>query len=144
MTIEQVFDYYGCMVQVQLGYAADRHGNGVVYARLTSRAGERLVRAAFRVQRYAGLDGREVGYGALSAIATILYDRHVERLRFVLPDAAMVADIGECRDVPLPLVLPYVRLKCALNRFHEYALVAHADPDLLNRASAEVALNPAA
>jgi hypothetical protein len=132
------------MVQVQLGYAADEVGNGVAYARLSSRSGERLVRAAFRAQRFSGLDGREVAYAALSAIALMLSERGVERPRFLVPDAALVADRNEHRDVPLPIVLPYVRLGCILNRFKAFALEYGSDPDLTQRAVAEVALTPAA
>ena len=46
------------MLQAHIGYAADAVGNGIAYARLTSRTGERLVRVAFRVQRFsAELEG---------------------------------------------------------------------------------------
>ena len=132
------------MVQVQLGYAADGVGNGVAYARLSSRTGERLVRAAFRVQRCRGLDDREVAYGALTAIAVLLSDRGVEHPMFVVPDANLVSDRNEHRDVPPPIVLPYVRLGCALNRFKSYTLALGDDPDLMHRARAEVALHHAA
>ena len=132
------------MVQVQLGYAADRHGIGVVYARLTSSVGERLVRAAFRAQRYSGLDDREVSYAALTAIATLLREHKIDRVAFLVPDAALVADRERHRDLPPPLVLPYVRLGCALNRLKKFTLAFHADPDLSQRARSEVALNEAA
>lgn len=132
------------MVQVQLGYAADGLGEGVAYARLTTRTGERLVRVAFRVQRFEGLGGRETGYAALTAVATMLRARGVERAWFGLDDADLVADCNEHRDVPPPLVLPYVRLRCALNRFALYALGAGGDPDLQARARAELVLHTAA
>jgi hypothetical protein len=132
------------MVQVQLGYEADRVGNGIAYARLSTRAGERLVRVAFRVQRFDGLSGREIGYAALAAVATLLRERGLERATFLLADAELVADCTSRRDVPPPLVLPYVRLRCALNRFVEYALCAHDDPDLEGRARAELVLHSAA
>jgi hypothetical protein len=132
------------MVQVQLGYAADRLGEGIAYARLTTRAGERLVRVAFHVQRFPGLDEREVSYAALSAVAAMLCERGLARVSFVLADAQLVADCTTHRDVPPPLVLPYVRLRCALNRFAAYALHAGADPDLEGRARAELVLHTAA
>ena len=132
------------MVQVQLGYAADRLGEGIAYARLTTRAGERLVRVAFRVQRYDGLGGREVSYGALTAVATMLRERGLERAAFALSDADLVADCREHRDVPPPLVLPYVRLRCALNRFVDFHLRVSDDPDLEARARAELVLHTAA
>lgn len=132
------------MVQAQLGYAADRHGAGVAYARLTTRAGERLVRVAFRVQRCDGLDGREVAYAALTAVAAMLRGRGIERAAFTLRDADLVADCTEHRKVPPPLVLPYVRLGCALNRFAAYDIRVGSDPDLDARAHAEAVLHSAA
>ncbi|HUA09633.1 MAG TPA: hypothetical protein VMA98_10185 [Candidatus Acidoferrales bacterium] len=131
-------------MQVQLGYAADRLGEGIAYARLTTRAGERLVRVAFRVQRFEGLCGREIAYAALTAVATMLRERGLERASFALSDADLVADCNEHRDVPPPLVLPYVRLGCALNRFAAYALRVNGDPDLEARARAELVLHSAA
>lgn len=136
------------MVQVQLGYAADGVGNGVAYARLSSRTGERLVRAAFRVPLRQAHDDtirhRLVSYGALTSIAGLLSDRGIDRVSFLVPDANLVSDRNEHRDVPPPIVLPYVRLGCALNRFKSYALAFGDDPDLVHRARAEVVLNPAA
>jgi hypothetical protein len=132
------------MVQVQLGYAADRLGAGVAYARLTTRTGERLVRVAFRVQRAPGLEGREVGYAALTAVATMLRERGIERAAYRVPDLELVADCRDHRDVPPPLQLPYVRLGCALNRFAAYDIQAGSDPDLDARARAEAAFHSAA
>jgi hypothetical protein len=102
------------------------------------------VRVAFRVQRFEGLGGREIGYAALTAVATMLRARGVERVSFGLDDADLVADCNLHRDVPPPLVLPYVRLRCALNRFALYALRAGGDPDLQARARAELVLHTAA
>jgi hypothetical protein len=132
------------MLQVQLGFAADRVGNGVAYARLSTRTGTRLVRAAFRVQRFAGLDDREVAYAALTEIARMLSERGIERAAFTVPNSALVTDRNEHRDVPPPIVLPYVRLGCVLNHFKAHTLAFGEDPDLTQRARAEVALTPAA
>jgi hypothetical protein len=132
------------MVQAQLGYAADREGRGVAYARLTTRTGERLVRAAFRVQRYAGLGGREVSYAALTAIAALLYERGLSSIAFHIPDAALVADRAASSALPPPLGLPYVRLGCALNRFDRFRLEACEHGDLTARAQAEVVFHSAA
>ena len=132
------------MVQVQLGFAADRLGEGVAYARLTTRAGERLVRVAFRVARFDGLGGREIGYAALTAVAAMLRERGLERASFGLADGELVADCNEHRNVPPPLVLPYVRLRCALNRFAAYAVCTGGDDDLEARARAELVLHSAA
>jgi len=132
------------MVQAQLGYAADRLGKGVAYARLTTRTGERLVRVAFRVQRFEGLGGREIAYAAVTALATMLCERGVDRVAFRLSDTDLVTDCNERRDVPPPLVLPYVRLRCALNRLADFTLGTGGDPDLEARARAELVLHTAA
>jgi len=132
------------MVQAHIGYAADDVGNGIAYARLRSRTGERLVRVAFRVQRFSGLDAREVGYGAVAAIATLLGERGFEGVQFYVPDEQLVADVNDHRDVPPPIVLPYVRLGCALHRMKNYALSLGSDPDLSQRALAEVTFLTAA
>jgi hypothetical protein len=131
-------------MQIHLGYAADEQGRGVAYARVQSRAGERLVRVAFRVRRHAGLGGREVSYGALTAIAELLRGRGIKRAIFHVPDASLVSDWHEHRDVPVPLELPYVRLRCTLNAFAEHTLRANDENDLCARARAEVALYTAA
>ena len=132
------------MVQVQVGYAADRQGAGVVYARLSARTGVRLVRAAFRAQRYSALDDREVSYAALSAIATVLREHKIDRVAFFVPDQRLIDDRQQQRELPPPLVLPYVRLGCALNRLKQCELHFGADPDLDQRALAEVTLHTAA
>ena len=132
-------------IGVQLGYAAAPSGDGIVYARLRSSAGERLVRAAFRVKRFAGLDGREVGYAAFESVAALLCDRKIENVTFELPEQALVDDIAGHRDLPPPLVLPYVRLRCRLNCFRSYSVEpAAGEVDLAQRARAEVALHSAA
>lgn len=132
------------MVQAHIGYAADPTGNGIAYARLTSRTGERLVRVAFRAQRFPGLDGREVGYAALTAVASVLGERGVDRVRFHVPDAQLVGEITDHRPVPAPMVQPYVQLGCALNRLKAVGLTAGDDPDLTQRALAEITFTPAA
>lgn len=131
--------------RVRLGYAAGEDGEGVVYARVGSSAGERLVRAAFRIARYAGTDGREISYGALTAVATLLRERGVERVEFSLPDRELVGDLVTHRPVPPPLILPYVTARCALNRFSRFTLSnADEESDLVQRARAEIALHTAA
>ena len=132
-------------IEAIIAYAADRRGVGVAYARLRSASGQRLLRIPFQVQRYAGLEAREISYAALSAVAGALLERGFHRTRFSVADEALVRDVNERRAVPPPLVLPYVRLGCSLNRFDEYAVaLAGEDDDLANRARAEVALHIAA
>lgn len=131
-------------IGVQLGFAAAPSGDGIVYARLRSSAGERLVRAAFRVRRFAGLGDREVAYAAMESVAGLLCERNIEDVAFSLPDAALVEDLANHREVPAALVLPYVRLRCKLNRFRKYALEPCQEFDLTQRARAEVAMHSAA
>lgn len=132
------------MVAAQVAFAADDLGNGIAYARLAGRGGERLVRVAFRVRRLSGLGGREIGYAALTAVASMLAERGVKSVAFAVSDGDLVLDITEHRDVPPPLVIPYVRLRCALNRFASFAVERGEDPDLDGRARAELFIHSAA
>lgn len=129
------------VIDAHLGYAADRNGRGVAYIRLASR----VARVPFRVKRFAGLDAREVGYAALTAAADLLHERRFAAVAFHVGDDQLIDDITQHRDVPLPLVLPYVRLRCSLNRFGSFVLDRSSDAeDLTQRARAEVALHEAA
>jgi hypothetical protein len=132
-------------VEALVGYAADSGGHGVAYVRLAAAAEEHLLRIAFKVRRGRDLDGREVGYGALAAVAGELRKRGVRRAVFGLEDTQLIEDLGAHRDLPEGLVLPYVRLRCALNQLADSSL--QLDPggaDLTQRARAEVALHVAA
>lgn len=138
-------------VRATVGFAADQRGEGVAYARLARPSGAgagrgALVRVPFRLQRMPALLDREVGYAALTAVATHLKERGIERVGFVVDDARLVEDLHERRDVPQPLGLPYVRLGCALNQFREYdvAPLRGDGSDLSARARAEIAMHVAA
>lgn len=132
-------------IDAQLGYAADGDGRGVAYARLGSSTGERLVRVPFRAKRFAGLDAREVGYAALTALSALLQERGIAVAAFHVSDAQFVSEVNDHLDVPPPLVIPYVRLGCALNGFTSFTLDCAPDAeDLTQRARAEVALLQAA
>lgn len=131
-------------VEALIGYAADAGGRGVVYARLAAPE-EHLLRVPFSVRRGRDLNGREVGFGALAAIAGELRKRGVRRATFGLEDAQLIEDLDAHRTVPEALVLPYVRLRCALNQFAESTLRLDTKAaDLAQRARAEVALHVAA
>ncbi|MEO6834476.1 MAG: hypothetical protein ABI231_01025 [Candidatus Tumulicola sp.] len=131
-------------VDTAIGYAANGRGNGVVYARVTAPAGEHLLRMPFRVSSVSAARNREVGYAALTAVVRALHGWGVGRVRFALDDATLIDDLAAHRDVPAPIVLPYVRLCCALNQLGDYTLEFSAEGDLAARARAEVALNVAA
>jgi hypothetical protein len=130
----------------QVGFAADEQGNGVAYVRAAGASAHKVLRVPFAVKRYTGLRGREVGYSALTAVAAALHRRGVETVSFSTDDAALIGDLHEHRDVPGALTLSYVRLRCALNQFRRYEVVAAADgeSDLTARARSEVTLHVAA
>ncbi|HET7813502.1 MAG TPA: hypothetical protein VFL13_03940 [Candidatus Baltobacteraceae bacterium] len=130
-------------LRVDLGFAADASGNGVAYARAGS-AG-RVLRVAFPVKRFSGLQDREVGYAALQAVARALQQRGIVRANFVVEDPRLAGDLNEHRDVPPALTLAYVKLRCTLNQFEGYEIgEAPLETDLSQRARSEVALHVAA
>ncbi len=132
-------------VNAAVGYAADDAGNGVAYARIMLQA-PRVLRVAFRVQRQPALLDREVGYAALTAVSEALRRRGFERVRFLIDDAQLRADLRKRDNLPPSLALPYVRLGCALNQFRRYEIAAmpSGDADLAARARSEAALHVAA
>jgi hypothetical protein len=87
---------------------------------------------------------RAVAYAALVTVARHLYKRGVTGVHFVMPDRRFVEEVTTRCDVPEALALPYVRLRCALNAFHEVEIGTGATDELMQRAGAEVALNVAA
>lgn len=137
-------------IDAAVGYAADDAGNGVAYVRIASQSGgeraARVMRVAFNAVRHAALQDREIGYAALTTICETLLRRGVDRVRFFVDDAQLVADLHERDEIPSALALPYVRLGCALNRFRRYEIAAlpASDADLTARARSEVALHVAA
>ena len=133
-------------VDAATGFAADAQSNGVAYVRLMLGGTPRVLRVPFAVKRYPALHDREIGYAALTSIAGVLRRRGVERVRFTIDDTHLAADLREHREVPPPLALAYVRLRCALNQFKEYdiAVCAAGESDLTARARSEAAMHIAA
>lgn len=133
-------------VDAATGFAADAEGNGVAFVRLVRSGTPRVLRVPFRVKRYPALSDREVGYGALTAVASVLRRRGVEHVRFTVDDAHLLCDLQEHREVPPALTLGYVRLRCALNQFKEYDIAASGqrESDLTARARSETAMHVAA
>ena len=87
---------------------------------------------------YASFDADE------QVVARALRERNVGRVRFLLDDPALLADVTERTNVPDALVLAYVRLRCALNQFRDVRFALAPSGDLAQRARAEVALHVAA
>ncbi len=133
-------------VNAAVGFAADPQGNGIAYVRVGDGSGSRTMRIPFTVKPYPALLGREVGYGALTAAAAALLRRGFGRVQLVVDDQRLATDLQEHRDVPAPLILAYVRLRCALNQFQEYGIAGspQCESDLTARARSEVAMHVAA
>jgi hypothetical protein len=131
-------------VGAAIGYAANTGGRGVAYARITGAEGEHLLRVPFRVDPGTTFADREIGYAALTAIVYALHERGLGRVRFALSDADLIEDVTAHRDVPPSVVIPYVRLRCALNQLVAFTLEFATESDLAQRARAEVELNVAA
>ena len=132
----------GGAIQVAVGCAADPRGSGIAYARIAGRAGQHLLRVPFLAERSAPAE-RGAGYAALTAVARALRERGVGRVRFLLDDPSLLADLAGRGSLPDALVLSYVRLRCALNQFSDVGFAAIASGDLTQRARAEVALRAA-
>ncbi|MFY9737631.1 MAG: hypothetical protein WAK11_01135 [Candidatus Cybelea sp.] len=131
------------VLEVEVGYAAGPAGSGVAYAALNGAEGREVVRLPFRIVRRCLVE-RTVAYAALVTVARALWKRGVTRARFIMPDPRFVEEATTRCDVPEALVLPYVRLRCALNAFHDVEIGTGATDELMQRAGAEVALNVAA
>ncbi|HEY1978323.1 MAG TPA: hypothetical protein VGG89_17350 [Candidatus Baltobacteraceae bacterium] len=128
-------------VEVEVGFGAGSGGRGIAYARIRGGAADQLLRVAFRVPRQFA--DAEVGYAALTAVARALRKRRLKNVRLAVDDPGLVDGLSG-GEVPPPMVLPYVRLKCALNGFDDVRVSATPTNDLAQRARAEVALLPAA
>lgn len=131
------------VVEATIGCAADSRGSGVAYARVEGTTEQHLLRVPFRVEA-RGPHERAAGYAALTAVARVLRARGVARVRFLIDDDALLADLRGHSSVPDSLVMPYVRLRCALNQFDDARFARGTFGDLAQRARAEVALRVAA
>jgi hypothetical protein len=140
---------------VTVGYAADEGGRGVVYAKMWSSTqarsltsgSEPIVRVGFRTDVRPALRGREVAYAAVEAAARELLVAGVTTVEVRVADAQLASDLAERRSVPADLAIPYIALRCVLNRFASFSVVACDDGtarDLTARARADVSLHVAA
>jgi hypothetical protein len=131
-------------MRAAVGYAADGRGEGVAYVRVFADRTPRVLRVPFSAQRYPGLQGREIGYAALHAVAQAVHRRGLRRVHFEVDDDSLRRDLAERRELPAALTVPYVRLRCALNAFERYGVGCTADGDLAARARSEIAMHAAA
>ncbi len=132
-----------------VGFAAERRGDGVAYASILEADGREgsLIRVGFRCRPLPALSGRDIAYAALEAIASDLLRRGYRAIELRADDPALAVDLADRRPVPGALTIPYVRLRCTLNRFREATFVSSADRitrDLTARARAEATLTVAA
>jgi len=134
-------------VVVTVGFAAGSGGEGVAYAALRGAdRPESIVRVGFRCRPLAALRGRDIAYAALAAVAEDLLRRDFRDVAFRIDDTELPVDLAARRAVPAALTVPYVALRCKLNRFRSASVTCAegASRDLTARARAEVSLNVAA
>jgi sugar phosphate isomerase/epimerase len=136
-------------VIVTVGFAAEPGGRGLAYAgiRIPGSHEESIVRVRFSCRARPALHGRDVAYAALNAVAQTLLDRNIRALELRTADERIADDLAKRADLPAALTMPYVALRCSLNRFREATVgrdAAGASRDLAARARAEVCLGAAA
>ena len=130
---------------ITIGFA-EREGRGVAYAVISGGRGP-AVRVGFACRPLPALLGRDVAYAALDAIAGEMRERGLQRVVFRLDDDHLIADLDQRRALPNALIVPYVGVRCTLNRFREARVERCADGivrDLTARARADVWFNLAA
>ncbi len=136
--------------QVTIGFAAPQDGGASVALATLRGDGSRpesLVRVGFRCRPLLALHGRDVAYIAVEAVAAELLRRGLRNASFSVANAELVADLAGRRPVPATLTMPYVRLRCTLNRFAAVSVQAGDERsirDLTARARAELCLTVAA
>jgi len=148
-TIKMSISTHDSFATATLGFAANSAGNGIAYVALseTEDRNETLVRIAFRCRPLPALRGRDIAYAAAQAVATHLVCRGLRAVALVFDDVSLARDLVEHAPVPPALTIPYVQLRCTLNRFARVDFHAIGNPstrDLGSRARAEVALAVAA
>ena len=137
----------GPPLRATVGYAANSGGDGVAYVALHGSGPVAAERVAFKVRRHPALRGREVGYVALREVALKLLGDDRRSVRFIVDDESLAVDLNERRALPGALAMPYVALRCVLNRFSAAEVVhgpSNETGDLRARALAEVSLRVAA
>ncbi|HEY1883991.1 MAG TPA: hypothetical protein VGG51_13220 [Candidatus Cybelea sp.] len=130
--------------EVAIGYAVGPAGGGVAYATFQRAGAQDVLRLPFRIKQISPSVERAAGYAALVVVARAIHRLGVTGVRFVLADEDFVREVASRAEVPDNLVLPYVRLRCALNALGNFEIAAGPTDDLMQRARAEVALNQAA
>ena len=137
-------------VVVTIGFAARIDGRGIAFAALEQAehsAKAAYVRVPFAVKLRPALQGRDVTYAAANAVAEALLERGVRDVVLRVDDARLENDLRERGSLPAPLTVPYVSLRCRLNRFALARIEVAQDSlirDLEGRARTEATLDIAA
>ncbi len=134
------------LARVSVGFASGPDGRVLGYARLAWRGRERTFRLVPPTRSLSALQGRDAAYAAVQAAAVAVRRLGIRDVEFAVDDPDLPVDLRERRTLSASLVLPYVALRCQLNRF-ESATVLGPDAfvrDLTTRARAEAYLNAAA
>jgi len=136
-------------VVVTVGFAAAEGGRGIAYAglRIPGSHEESIVRVRFSCRARPALRGRDVAYAALDAVARALLERGVSAVEVRTADERIVEDLARRGELPAALTMPYVALRCTLNRFRAASVARDpggASRDLAARARAEACLGAAA
>ncbi|MBD5654609.1 MAG: hypothetical protein IAI50_05445 [Candidatus Eremiobacteraeota bacterium] len=134
---------------VTIGFAVRPRGGGIAYVRVPGRGatGEAFVRVGFACRPLPALLGRDVAYAALTAVAEMLLRRGIRDVELRTDDRTVATDLAERRILPATLTVPYVALRCKLNRFAAATVApvgADLTRDLVARARAEASLDVAA
>jgi hypothetical protein len=118
----------------------------LIHTHLKSRGRERTLRLRVPIRVSSDLSGRDVAYAAMTAVAAALRTRRIREAEFVIDDPEIVRDLEERRSLPMALVVPYVTLRCELNRFSQTKVLGPDEysRDLSARSRAELALTVAA
>jgi hypothetical protein len=131
-------------VKAILGFASDESGRGIAYLRMRRGSKERVLRRTFRFETHPEFVEREAGYAAMEAVLPLVR-KHARRVDIELDDVELFADLTQHREIPVALMLPHVRVRCALNVFESWTLGIGVEArDLTARSRAEISLPTAA
>lgn len=133
---------------VAIGYAADARGVGYAYAAIAGGSGRGDVRVPFTCRPLAALEGREIGYAAVAAVAAHLRARGFTRVRLKIANGRVAEELSARAAAHPALAMAYVKTRCLLHGF-AVARVERGEPieieGLTARARADVvAAAPAA
>ena len=134
-------------VAVTVGYAVGSDGKGLAFAALGDDESPGVLRVVFSVRVRPALRGRDLSYAAANAVLEALLRRGLRSVVVRLADERLPLDLDARGSLPAALTVPYVALRCRLNRFAEARIEAAGGSvmrDLTARAQAEALLDIAA